>query len=922
MARGRPRDPERDARAAAFADVLAEVLHNLSLTHAELARLTGVRTVSVDSWTRLSNPNLPGPENLSRLCAVLDVREPGTGERVRRAALGLRALDVRATTVTASRQTAQPSPVALAMPVVPPAAPSAAPPAPAPSVVTSATLPAPIDRFVGRDREIGDAVAFFSGHRGASSPRRLLTMIGVGGVGKSRLAIEAARAMQAHFTAGVFLIELAALFDAQLVTQSVAHAVGLRQVQGDWNSALAEYLQDRHVLLVIDNCEHMMDAVSELVTRLLRDCPKTCVLATSREPLRLAGEHLMRVPSLRMPAGADIADQHDERQPDTDAAAISPRELMRYDAIQLFVERARQTALEFELGSHNAAAVMQICRRLDAIPLAIELAAARLQTMSVDDILQGLDDRFALLTGGRRFALPRQQTLRATLMWSYQLLTPGAQQMLARMSVFSGGWSRDALKASAGASADALDELVEKSLVNVVSSGGASRYGMHETVREYGRQLLRDADGLVAAQHAHAAYMRDCAEAARRGFAGNRFLATARWLDQEIDNIRAALDWCRTAGAVGAQLGLEITGSLWMYWRLRGYLAEGRTWVATFMAGAADGSVARARAWMTDGVLAFYQSDYVASAASLERARNDFAQAGDVIGMALIDVRLARIDMYSDRAVRAITLIEHCLPVFQSGGDDWAKGYALVTLGEAHGRAGNVAAMSDAYESARAIFRAIGNTWGEAAALNGIAGVALNRERYADARRLYEQSLALNRELGDVGEISKVLTNIAECARGLSDWPSAIALCEEALTMRRRIGAMFGMAMLTHNLAHAYMGKGDLVRAITLFQDALRMGTGRGDVASLTSYIAGVASAMARRAQQPALAAVLCAVVTRERAAEVGPFDGADREVFAHTTTLLQQQLAPEDYAAAMTAGAALPADEAREQALAVPVQP
>jgi Tetratricopeptide repeat len=331
--------------------------------------------------------------------------------------------------------------------------------------------------------------------------------------------------------------------------------------------------------------------------------------------------------------------------------------------------------------------------------------------------------------------------------------------------------------------------------------------------------------------------------------------------------------------------------------------------------------VIRARAWMTDGVLAFYQSDYAASSASLVRARADFAHAGDCIGVAVIDVRLARIDMYSDRALRAIATIERCLPVFQ-GGDDWAHGYALVTLGEAYGRTGDVVAMGDAYESARAIFCAIGNTWGEAAALNGIAGVALYHEQYADARRLYEQSLALNRELGDVGEVSKVLTNIAECARGLADWPSAIGLCEEALTMRRRIGAKFGMAMLTHNLGHAYMGKGDLTRAMTLFQDALRMGTGRGDVASLTAYIAGVASAMARRAQQPVLAATLCAIVMRERAADVGPFDGADRAVFERTIALLQQQLSAADYAAAVAAAEIMPIDEARNRALAVPAQP
>ncbi len=898
MARGRPVDPERDRRATDFANELANALAELKLTHADIARLVGVRVVSVDSWTRLSNSNLPGEANLARLCATLNQRAPGVGDRVRQAAMGRSAKRIQ-----------------------PAASAPAAAPAPVKQIDRGHALPAPVDRFIGREKEISDAAAFFSGHRG-ETPRRMLSMIGVGGVGKTRLALEAARAVQSQFSDGVWLVELAAIADAQLVTQAVAQAVGLQQVRTSWLRALLQLLGQRHVLLVLDNCEHVIDAVSALVERLLGECPRLHVLATSREPLHIAGEHLMRVPSLRMPAAADSG------QLDAAMAQPQPRELMRYDAIQLFVERARQLLPDFSVDASNASEVFQVCRRLDAIPLAIELAAARLRTMSPVEILRGLDDRFDLLTGGRRYALPRQQTLRATLMWSYQLLTAEAQRLLERMCVFAGGWSREGLMVYSGerlGHGAAHDELVEKSLVNANAQAGVTRYGMHETVREFGRRMLIERGELADAQRQHARFVRDIAERAARAFTGGQFGATARMLDQEIDNVRAALDWCLECGDDdGAALGLQVVGALWMYWRLRGYLSEGRERAERFLA-RAPGAAAplRARALLCAGVLAFYQSDYEDSGRCLSAARAAYVDAGDLAGAALVDTQVARIDMYSDRASAAVKQLNEALAVFRQERDAWGEAYALVSLGEAHGRTSDVSGMRVNYSASLSGFRAIGNTWGEAAALNGMAGVALNEGRYASARAQYEQSLALNRDLGDVGEVSKVLTNIAECARGLGDWPAAIALCEEALGMRGRIGARFGMAMLTHNLGHSHMGAGNLKLAMRCFQESLTMGGGAvDDVSSITAYVAGVAGVMARRGQQPATAAALCAVVERERAVECGPFDGADRAVFDETLQLLRHALAAGAYQAAVAAASDMTLEKAAARAAAVSNDP
>ena len=902
MARGRPVDPERDRRAANFANELANVLAELKLTHADIARLVGVRVVSVDSWTRLSNSNLPGEANLARLCAALNHRAPGAGERVRQAAMG--------------RSARHSSPLTSA-----PTAAPAAPAAPGEQAQSGHRLPAPVDRFIGREKEISDAAAFFSGHRG-ETPQRMLSMIGVGGVGKTRLALEAARAVQSQFTDGVWLVELAALADAQLVTQAVAEAVGLQQVQTSWLRALLQQLGQRHGLLVLDNCEHVIDAVSVLVERLLGECPRLHVLATSREPLHIAGEHLMRVPSLRMPAVGD------SRQLDAATAQPLPRELMRYDAIQLFVERARQLLPDFAVDAFNAADVFQVCRRLDAIPLAIELAAACLRTMAPAEILRGLDDRFDLLTGGRRYALPRQQTLRATLMWSYQLLTPVAQRLLERMCVFAGGWSREGLAVYLGGRFEqgaAHDELVEKSLVNASAQAGVTRYGMHETVREFGRRMLIERGELADAQRQHARFVRDSAERAAHAFTGSQFGVTARLLDQEIDNVRAALDWCLECGDDdGAALGLQIVGALWMYWRLRGYLSEGRERAERFLARAPGaGAPLRARALLCAGVLAFYQSDYVGCGECLTEARAAYVDAGDFTGAALVDTQLARIDMYSDRAWAAVQQLNEAVAAFRHGYDAWGEAYALLSLGEAHGRTSDVAGMRVHYSASLSGFRAIGNTWGEAAALNGMAGVALNEGRYADARAQYEQSLALNRDLGDVGEVSKVLTNIAECARGLGDWPAAIALCEEALSMRGRIGARFGMAMLTHNLGHSHMGAGNLTRAMHCFNESLTMGGGAvDDVSSITAYIAGVAGVMARRSQSPATATALCVVVERERAVECGPFDGADRAVFDETLRLLRHALPAGGYEAAAAAASDITLEQAAASAAAISVDP
>ncbi|MBA3950412.1 MAG: AAA family ATPase [Rubrobacter sp.] len=505
-------------------------------------------------------------------------------------------------------------------------------------------LPASLTSFVGRERALLEA-------RRLLSMTHLLTLNGAGGCGKTRLALEVAADLVGAYRDGVWLVELAPLADPELVSQAVAAALGVReQPDRPLAQTLSAHLRSGQTLLVLDNCEHLVDAAAHLAEELLRACPKLRILATSREPLRVPGEALWPVPPLSLP--------------DVDQASTT-ESLMRYEAVRLFVDRARSRLPAFELTDENAEVVARVCRKLDGVPLAIELATARLGTLAVEQIAERLEDSLKLLTGGNRTAEPRQQTLRAALDWSHDLLSEAEQVLLRRLSVFAGGWTLEAAEEvcwgygiEKDAVLDLLSRLVDKSLrVAAAASGvdGAPRYRMLEPIRQYCRERLEESGETERVRERQARYFLTLAEEedpeeAEPELRGSRSIAWLERMETERGNIRAALDWSldEDARADGrAELGLRLAVALWWYWQTHDYLVEGRRCLERASSAESNPGTTswRARALVAAGWIAQLQADYGEMRAMVEEGVALYRELGDREGIAtgLIDLAFAAV---------------------------------------------------------------------------------------------------------------------------------------------------------------------------------------------------------------------------------------------------------------------------------------
>jgi predicted ATPase/class 3 adenylate cyclase len=433
------------------------------------------------------------------------------------------------------------------------------------SVGTELTnLPPELTSFVGREAELARVGKLIETHR-------LVTLIGVGGTGKTRLMRQVAGGLLGKCADGVWLAELAPVTSPELIVREVAGALGVADEPGrPLIETLVDFLRSKSLELLLDNCEHVIGAAADLVVTLLASCPALAVLATSREALGVDGERVFQVPSLTVPGPIGAEDEHEEGR------QAWSQDLAAVDAVRLFVDRASAVQSSFSLSPSNAAAVVEICRRLDGIPLAIELAAARITHLSPDEIAQGLGDRFRLLTGGRRGAVPRQQTLQALIDWSWDLLAEPDRSLLRRLSVFAGGCTLEAATAvtavdesevDRGTTLDGLGRLIDRSLV-VADQSGPTRYGMLETIRQYASERLAAAGETQAMRARHLAFFLDLALQAEAALRGPEMVPWLRRLDAEVDNLRAALEWSFEADPDAA---LRLTVAMMGYWRSRSY---------------------------------------------------------------------------------------------------------------------------------------------------------------------------------------------------------------------------------------------------------------------------------------------------------------------------------------------------------------
>lgn len=611
-------------------------------------------------------------------------------------------------------------------------------------------LPVPLTSFIGREQAISGVARVLAG-------TRLLTLTGSGGSGKSRLALEVARRVLEEFRDGAWLVELASLTDARLVPAAVAGVLGVPERPGrGLIETLSGALREKSLLIILDNCEHLLLACASLCGILLRACPDLRILATSREPLGVPGETVWRVSPLSLPDRADLP-SHDR--------------IARFEAVRLFIERAAAVRAGFQITADNARAIALICRRLDGIPLAIELAAARMRAASPAQIAARLDDRFRLLTGRGPTTLPRQRTLRAAMDWSHDLLTDREQLLFARLSVFAGGWMLDAAEAVCGTDGieapemlDLLTSLVDKSLVQMELEGREARYGLLETVREYGRERLHDLGAEEGIRQRHRDWYLALAEHARARLDGPEQKTWLDRLEREHDNLRAALEWSRS-GSDRLDGGLRLTVALRRFWENRGYYTEGRAWLESMLEGAGPvRSVLRARALTSAGILAYRQGDYertdalCTEASRIAEEHSDAAVGGEALHF-LAHVMEARGD-----AARAIDMMQRSVALHEKAGHRVGAANALDCLGVLVRGNGEYERAATMAQTAMTVYREIGDGRAASHNLHNLAYVRLYQGRPAEARDLLRQSLTLARDLKYPREAIFALAGLAAAA--------------------------------------------------------------------------------------------------------------------------------------------------------------
>lgn len=646
---------------------------------------------------------------------------------------------------------------------------------------------------------------------------RLVTLTGVAGIGKTRLALEIATRVAERYPGGAWLAELGGDTEAPIVAQLVADALGVAERPGaGLVECIVEHLGERRCLLVLDNCEHVVGACAELADALLSTCAGLSLLATSQQRLGVTGERVWQVPPLSLPAAGPAWD---------------PARLEESEAVALFCERAVASRGSFTVGPESASHVAEICRRLDGIPLAIELAAARTQVLSPAQIAAQLDARFGLLTEGGRTTVARHRTLRAALDWSHELLTGAEAVLLERMSVFAGGASLAALDAVCTGDEVAseqvfelLSALVAKSWVVADTAGPEARYRLLETVRHYATERLADAGDGAGTRARHAEWFLDLAERAEPQMRGVHQCSWLRVLEAEHDNLRGALEWAVVNGK--AEVALRLAGSLGGFWENLGRLREGHESVhAALGSGGPQPPVARAKALRAAGSLAAMVGDRPAARGHFERALGLSRESADTSGSALALARLGFLAMLDREMPAALSLMGEALVLARASGDPTALASALHTQGQAHMFRGEAAAAQPCYEECLEVAASAGDAVWMGDAVGGLAWAVSAQGDYEAAEVLLTRALDQVRRVGAPFATALALTFLAGVARTRGELARARALVDEALAIARELTAPFLLAHCLAESGRLALTEGDLDRAQGVFEEGLSVGS-------------------------------------------------------------------------------------------------
>lgn len=666
--------------------------------------------------------------------------------------------------------------------------------APTASQESRYNLPYAPNLFIGRQQEVKTVCDLLQ-----RSYIRLVTIVGPGGIGKTRLGLEVASRLQDFFKDGVCVVELAALTDPGLLPQAIALALGLREDPGrPFPAILGEFMAGKQFLLVLDNTEHLVEACANLANRLLQSCPGLKILATGRETFNTPNEVFFRLPALRLPPLSEPASPE----------STPSDSLSQYEAIELFLARAEQAQPGFKLAPSNASSIVQVCRLLDGIPLSLELAASRLRIFSIEEIARRLDNTFSLLTGHSRTAQPRQQTMRASLDWSYGLLTETERVVLRRLAVFRGGWSVEAAEAvcaGPGVSLEevslVLEQLLDKSLVVMIEeTTGPKRLRLLEIVRQYAAEKLSEAGEEILTRDQHLAYFSKELVEIKTELHGPNQLTHFLNLETTHDNLRAALEWSLQPGEPSSQerleKGLRLANSIYWFWFVRGFEREGQVWLEKlYRASEGKPELVRERALASIElvILAWGQHNYdTALQAGLE-AETLFRQLNDDTGIAF-GWGCQGIVLFSQKEYeRGQELLDRCLAVLRRGQINWLMGHFVYLRATTYLRSGQLAEAYPLYQESLAIFRKFGDLRWQGWVLYSLGHLKLYQRDSAQAAKLLEENLRLFRLVGDKRGIPWSLQTLGSITLEQGDYATAETFLRESFFKHRQQLTRAGM---------------------------------------------------------------------------------------------------------------------------------
>ncbi len=759
-------------------------------------------------------------------------------------------------------------------------------------------LPLPLTRFFGRSGErqrLQELLLLPS--------TRLVTLSGPGGIGKTRLAIEVARDLVERLAGAVWFVPLADLSEASQIADAILKAQRLaRSPRIPAQAQVIAELSRQPCLLVLDNLEHLAEDAAYVVRILLESSETLTCLVTSRRALEIPGEHEFVVAPLPEPISGG-----------------TPEQLRFYESVQLFVDRAQSVKPDFQLTHANAGALAQLCSSLEGIPLALELAATRTQVLSLTQMLSQLDRRFDLLVSRRRDTNARHRAMRATIDWSYNLLSEDLQRFFTRLSVFRGGWELAAAEAvcEERMALDYLAQLRESSLVITEEDRDGIRFRMLETLREYGWEKLaaREEDAILRDRHRN--YFLALAEQAEPKLVG---ADQARWfarLEMEHDNLRSVLDWCK-ARDDGAEAGLQLAGALSRFWRTRGFQSEGRVCLADQLGreGAAVRALARSRALNGAGILACDQGDYANAQAMLEEALDIYRELEDQQGIALSLNYLGNVARLQGNRQPANLLYEESLALSRELSDQHGISVALSNLG-------NIAKSQGDYESARALYeeslairRELRDQQGIVISLTNLGSMAYVQGDYRAAATLFDESLAIAREIGDRGSEALILNNQGLVAKAQGEYEAANALFQQSLGIRTELEDKDGIAASLNDLGMVAYCLGDYVSAKALCEESLAIRRELGDKYGIVESLESFAD-LAAAEKRPRRAACLWGMADTVRKELGSPMRPSQLARHEEQVSLARSAMGDEVFAAAWGEGSAMTVEQAIEYALA-----